>query len=186
MLGPVLLNGMMGCETCGDGPHYFTILDYKVFPRKIDETYVAGPRIDSLALNDSIQYNQLEFMLVGEDAMVGSSSHSKGGAYLMACSQVPISVDTIRRFTVTCNQLYKSGLGKGNDVTDLFTIGYYQDNQKSIANHLGDQYFGAYNLYTLRLTQAPEKSGSYQFQFNIDWGKGKSVSLLTRPIMINK
>ncbi len=184
LVGPVLLNGLTGCNTCNPPPYRFGILDYKTFPRKISDKSYKPYLVDTLSLSDSVTYRQLELILIGQVKTVPINDQHTGGSNLWACEPAVVAVDSIKHLTITSNQPYKTGLGANGDVTSILTIGEGSYDQKPLTEFLAMPLIRARPFYSLRFTQGPEKAGRYQFQVKVNWGQGKTISFLTRPIFI--
>jgi hypothetical protein len=184
LLGPVLLNGLTGCDTCNPAPYRFGILDYKAFPRKITDQSYKPYLIDTLSLSDSVTYRQLELILIGQETTVALDNQHTGGSTLWACEPAVIAVDSIKHLAITSDQPYGTGLGAGSNLASILTIGEGSYDQRALTEFLTMPLVRAQSFYSLRFRQAPEKAGRYQFQVKVDWGQGKRASFLTRPIFI--
>ncbi len=182
--GPVLLNGLLGCDTCNPEPYRFSIQGYKAYPRKINRQAYKPYLMDTLATNDTISYRDIELVLTGEQVRVASLYASNSGSSAWACDPAVIGVDTIKHLTVTSDHAYRTDLGAGSNLSRVLTIGEGANGQRPMAEFLSYPWVTAQPFFSLWFSQAPNQMAQHQFKITIDYGKGRVTSFVTRPVII--
>ena len=184
LLGPALLSGLLSCETCNPAPYHYGVEDYKIYPRRISKPITQAYPADTLAIRDTVSYQDLELVLVGKEVRVAAHNQPTVNSAVWACEPAYIPADSVKRLTITSTQAYSSNFGIGQDLAAIMTIEQDAYDRKLIGAFLLLPFPQAQLFFSLRFTKAPDRLGSHQFRITIDLGKGKTSSFLTRPILI--
>lgn len=186
LVGPALLNGLSGCTNCERGlkATRFGIQEYRSYPRKINrETPNLPYLIDTLVTNDTLNYSELELILIGKETRLASQYRSFDGSAAWACDPAVYALDSIRRITITSDQPFSGNLEAGTDLTTVITIGGGLS-QVPLATFLAERYKPAQSFYSLRFSRAPERIAAHRFTVTVDLGRGKLAAFTTRPVFI--
>lgn len=184
LLGPALLGGLLSCETCNPAPYHYGVEDYKIYPRRISKLMTQSYPADTLAVSDTVNYQDLELILMGKEVLVATHNQSVVGSAVWACDPAYIPVDSVKHLTIISTQAYSPSFGIDQDLAAMMTIEQDSYDRKRIREFLAMPFPPAQPYFSLRFTQAPNRLGAYQFKIIIDLGNGKISSFLTRPILI--
>ncbi len=185
LLGPVLLSALLGCDTCNPEPFRFGIQDYKAYARRINQQAYRPYLTDTLAASDTTSYKDIELIFVGEQVRVASMYFGKGGPNVWACDPVVVAIDTIKQLTVVSDHSYRTGLDAGSNLATILTIGEGPYGRIPLSDFLAPSYKAvAQPFFSLMFTQAPDQIAQHQFKITVDLEKGRSISFLTKPVVI--
>lgn len=183
--GPVLINGLLGCDTCNPEPYRFGIQDYKAYPRRISRQLYKPYLADTLTANDTVSYKDLELIFIGKEVRIASLYATRSGSSVWACDPAVIGVDMIKRLTITSDHPYRTGLGVESNLATILTIGEEAYGRIPLSDFLTPPYQAvAQPFFSLGFAQAPDQIAQHQFKITVDLGKGQATSFLTRPIVI--
>ena len=184
LLGPALLGGLFSCNECSPVPYRYGVEDYRAYPRKINIQNYQHSLTDTLITDDTVGYQEFELVLIGREIPLAMHNYSLGGSTAWACSPAYIALDSIKRLTITSSQPYNTHLRIGRDLGSIVTIGEGSYNQKLLSDYLAVPFAQAQAFFSLRFTQAPDRTTRHQFRITVDSGRGRTNSFSIKPIFI--
>ncbi|WP_375444473.1 hypothetical protein [uncultured Fibrella sp.] len=177
-IGPVLVNGLVGCDDCHPAPSRFTIGGYKLSLQKAGVNPSYPTEVGSVSPGDTVVSRQLQIRLLSQE--IYSASRSGGGTSAFACEPAIIPLDVIKSLAITSNQAFGADLPVGANLTSVLSVEY--------GSRSATDYFSQPNIpaqsYVFTFIKSPERIARHRFTVQVELQNGKTFTDTTIAVTI--
>lgn len=177
-IGPVLVNGLVGCDDCHPAPSRFTIGGYKLSLQKAGVNPSYPTEVGSVSPGDTVVSRQLQIRLLGQE--IYSASRSGGGTSAFACEPAIIPLDLIKSLSIVSDQSFNADLPAGANLTSVLSAEF--------GLSPATDYFNQPNVpaqsYVFTFIKSPEKTARHRFTVKVELRNGKTFTDTTIPVTV--
>lgn len=168
-IGPVLLNGLVGCTDCGSdsGPIRYRIGGYNLSLQKAGIDPSLPSAIANVSPGDTVAARYLHIRLIGEE--VHSSYLTGDGNSAFACDPAVIPLDVIKSLSIVSDQSFNADLPAGANLTSVLSV--------ESGSRAAVEYFSQPNIpaqsYVFTFIKSPEKTARHRLTTQVELRNGK-------------